>query len=83
MKRLIAPPLSAASRPSNKTTIFSPLSLTVRLQRQHALHVVGFGDLGPIGVIAGLEGAADRVRIVTQGASDAGGRVRQERARQA
>src|SRR5271166_4541375 len=38
----------------------------LRLQGQHALHVMGFADLGLVGIVAGLEGAADRVGIVAQ-----------------
>ena len=38
----------------------------LRLQRQHALDVVGFADLRLVGIVAGLEGAPDHVGIVAQ-----------------
>ncbi len=73
MKRLIVPPLPAASRPSNSTTIFSPASLTQfcafrssAWSGQHPLQVMGFGDLRLVGIVASLEPAPDGVGIVAQ-----------------
>ena len=70
MKRLIVPPLPAASQDDDLfARLLDPVLRLqeLRLQREHALYVMGFSDLRLVGIVAGFEGATDRVGVVAQG----------------
>ena len=66
MKRLMVPPLPAASRPSNSMTMRWPVSSTQRCafsssrcSSQHVLLVDAVAHAGAVGILAGLEQPAD------------------------